>query len=144
LKPYKIDSLDMSIIELLEEDCSQTYNEIAEKTGKNIWTVRDRISLLKQREIIKGCRADIDYSKLGYGCRAVIGFNVPAEKIDDIVKFVKSQKRIKKLTVTTGERRFMIDLIGSDCAEIRDYARKVLPDYGIYDVDLEVVLDQIP
>ncbi|MHB8358566.1 MAG: Lrp/AsnC family transcriptional regulator [Thermoplasmataceae archaeon] len=144
MKPYKIDTLDLNIIEMLEEDCSLTYNEIAEKTGKTLWTVRDRMVLLRKRGIIRGCRADIDYSKLGYGCRALIGFNVPADKIDAIVSFVKTQKRIKRLIVTTGQRRFMIDIIGTGCAEIREYARKVLPDYGIYDVDLEVVLDQVP
>ena len=96
MKPYKIDTLDLNIIEMLEEDCSLTYNEIAEKTGKTLWTVRDRMVLLRKRGIIRGCRVDIDYSKLGYGCRALIGFNVPADKIDAIVSFVKTQKRIKK------------------------------------------------
>jgi DNA-binding Lrp family transcriptional regulator len=131
LKPFKIDALDLTIIEMLEKDCSLTYNEIAEKTGKNLWTVRDRMILLKKREIIRGCRA-------------LINFNVPADKIDALVSFIRTQQRIKKLTVTTGQRRFMIDIIGSDCAEIREYARKVLPAYGIYDIDLEVVLDQVP
>ena len=102
MKPYKIDTLDLNIIEMLEEDCSLTYNEIAEKTGKTLWTVRDRMVLLRKRGIIRGCRADIDYSKLGYGCRALIGFNVPADKIDAIVSFVKTQKRIRKLIVSEG------------------------------------------
>lgn len=144
MKPFKIDALDLTIVEMLEKDCSLTYNEIAEKTGKNLWTVRDRMILLKKREIIRGCRADVDYSKLGYGCRALIDFNVPADKIDALVSFIRTQQRIKKLTVTTGQRRFMIDVIGTNCAEIREYARKVLPAYGIYDIDLEVVLDQVP
>ena len=144
MKPFKIDALDLTIVEMLEKDCSLTYNEVAEKTGKNLWTVRDRMILLKKREIIRGCRADVDYSKLGYECRALIDFNVPADKIDALVSFIRTQQRIKKLTVTTGQRRFMIDVIGANCAEIREYARKVLPAYGIYDIDLEVVLDQVP
>ena len=144
MKPFKIDALDLTIVEMLEKDCSLTYNEIAEKTGKNLWTVRDRMILLKKREIIRGCRADVDYSKLGYECRALIDFNVPADKIDALVSFIRTQHRIKKLTMTTGQRRFMIDVIGTNCAEIREYARKVLPAYGIYDIDLEVVLDQVP
>ena len=48
MKPYKIDTLDLNIIEMLEEDCSLTYNEIAEKTGKTLWTVRDRMVLLRK------------------------------------------------------------------------------------------------
>ena len=141
---FKLDQLDLDIIDLLEENCSMTYNEVADKTGKNIWTVRDRIILLRQRGIIKSCRAEIDYGKLGLGCKAIIGFNVPAEKIDDFVEFTKKEKRIKKFIITTGSRRFHILVVGRECSEVRNYARKQLPDFGIYDVDFEVVLDEIP
>ena len=54
MKPFKLDQLDLDIIEIMEEDCSLTYNDIAERTGKNLWTVRDRMVLLKQRGIVKG------------------------------------------------------------------------------------------
>lgn len=144
MKPFKLDQLDLDIIEIMEEDCSLTYNDIAERTGKNLWTVRDRMVLLKQRGIVKGCRGDIDYTKLGMGCKAYISFNIPAEKIDEFVYFVKGEKRIKKLTITTGSRRFSIHIIGEECGEIRNYARKILPAFGVYDVDFEVILDEVP
>ncbi len=144
MKPFKLDQLDLDIIEIMEEDCSLTYNDIAERTGKNLWTVRDRMVLLKQRGIVKGCRGDIDYTKLGMGCKAYISFNIPAEKIDEFVSFVKGEKRIKKLTITTGSRRFSIHTIGEECGEIRNYARKILPAFGVYDVDFEVILDEVP
>ena len=144
MKPFKLDQLDLDIIEIMEEDCSLTYNDIAERTGKNLRTVRDRMVLLKQRGIVKGCRGDIDYTKLGMGCKAYISFNIPAEKIDEFVSFVKGEKRIKKLTITTGSRRFSIHIIGEECGEIRNYARKILPAFGVYDVDFEVILDEVP
>ena len=144
MKPFKLDQLDLDIIEIMEEDCSLTYNDIAERTGKNLWTVRDRMVLLKQRGIVKGCRGDIDYTKLGMGCKAYISFNIPAEKIDEFVSFVKGEKRIKKLTITTGSRRFSIHIIGEECGEIMNYARKILPAFGVYDVDFEVILDEVP
>lgn len=141
---FKLDQLDMEIIDLLEENCSLTYNEIADMTGKNLWTVRDRIILLRQRGVIKSCRAEIDYGKIGLGCKALISFNVPPERIDDFVEFTKKEKLIKKFVITTGSRRFHILMVGRECSEVRNYARKRLPDFGIYDVDFEVVLDEIP
>lgn len=145
MKPFKLDQLDMDIIELMEEDCSLTYNEVAEKTGKNLWTVRDRMILLRQRGIVKSCRADIDYGKLGLGCKAMIGFNVEPERIDEFIALVKKEKkRIKRFTITTGSRRFHIQMVGDDCGEVRNYARKILPQFGISDIDFEVVLDEIP
>ncbi|MCL4341798.1 MAG: Lrp/AsnC family transcriptional regulator [Candidatus Thermoplasmatota archaeon] len=144
MKPFKLDKLDMDIVNMIEEDCSLTYSEVAEKTGKNLWTVRDRITLLKQRGIIKACRADIDYGKLGLGCKAMISFNLPPEKIDDFVAFVKKEDKIKKFILTTGFRRFHVQIVGTECNEIRNYSRKILPQFGIYDIDFEVILDEIP
>ena len=144
MKPFKLDQLDYDILDILEEDCSLTYNEIALKTGKNIWTVRDRMALLKQRGIVKGCSAEIDYSKLGLKCKASISFNLPADKIDEFISLARKEKRIKKIFISTGSRRFTIHVMGEECGEIRDYARKFLPAFGIYDIDFEVILDEIP
>ncbi len=144
MKPFKLDQLDLDIIALLEEDCSLTYNEVAGKTDKSLWTVRDRMILLKQRGVIKSCRAEIDYGKLGLGCKAMISFNVPPERIDEFIVQVRKEKRIKKFMITTGSRRFHIQMVGDDCGEVRNYARKMLPQFGIFDIDFEVILDEIP
>ena len=144
MRAFKLDKLDYDILDIIEKDCTMTYNEIAKKTGKNLWTVRDRMNLLKQRGILKGCNANIDYSKIGLGCRAAINFNVPADRIDEFVEFAKKEKRIKKLIITTGARRFTIHIVGEECGEVRNYARALLPEFGIYDVDFEVILDEIP
>lgn len=144
MKPFKLDQLDLDIIALLEEDCSLTYNEVAGKTDKSLWTVRDRMILLKQRGVIKSCRAEIDYGKLGLGCKAMISFNVPPERIDEFILQVRKEKRIKKFMITTGSRRFHIQMVGDDCGEVRNYARKMLPQFGIFDIDFEVILDEIP
>ncbi len=144
MRSFKLDKLDYDILDIIEKDCTMTYNEIARKTGKNLWTVRDRMNLLKQRGILKGCNANIDYSKIGLGCKAVINFNVAADRIDEFVAFIKKEKRIKKLIITTGARRFTIHIVGEECSEVRNYARTLLPEFGIYDVDFEVILDEIP
>jgi len=142
-KKYKIDSLDLEIVEILESNCSATYDEISKRTGKNIWTVRDRVNLLRKREIIKGCRGIIDYGALGFHCEAIISFNLPPNRIDDSIAFFNKESRIKRVTVTSGQRRFSILVIGTDCSEIREYARTELPKFGIYDVDFEVILDEM-
>jgi len=143
MKSFTLDQLDQDIIDILEVDCSLTYEEIAGRTGKSIWTVRDRIILLKQRGVIEACRAKINYGKIGLGCRAAIGFNVPPEKIDEFIAQVRKEKRIKKFMITTGSRRFHIQMVGEECKEVRDYAKKILPKFDITDIDFEVILDEI-
>ena len=40
MKEFKLDQLDMDIIEFLGNNCTMTYEEISVKTGRSIWTVQ--------------------------------------------------------------------------------------------------------
>lgn len=141
MKEFRPDDLDFKIIGILEKDCSKTYREIAEESGRDLWMVRDRVVMLKKKGIVRKCKAEIDYPAVGLGCRALIVFNVPEENIDSFISFAKSTNEFKKLTIVTGQRRFYLEVVGKNCNGIREYARKTLPKFGIYDVVFEVVLD---
>jgi len=142
MKGLKLDKLNRDIIELLENDCTLTYQDIAKHLDKNLWTVRERIDNLKRKGVIKGCKAKIDYTMINLNCKAYLFFNIPLDKIDDFVKFAKSQKMVKKLTIISGERRFIAEIVGESCAYIRDYIKENFVQYGIYDTSLEIVLEE--
>lgn len=143
MKKFHPDSLDMEILQIMESDCTKSYREISEQLGKDIWTVRDRVTLLKKRKIIRKCCATINYPDLGLNCRALMMFNVPAEYIDPFVASVKSNPDIKRLIVATGERRFILEMVGKDCNEVREFARKNFSRYQVSDVAFEIVLDLV-
>lgn len=141
MRKFQPDALDVKILGLLEDNCTLGYREVADKLDKNIWNVRDRIIHLKEKGIIKGCRADINYVEMGLGCRALISLNVPAENIDRFISFIRSNDMFKRLTITTGMRRFHIEVVGKECNEVRLYAMKTFPDFKVQDVEFEVILD---
>ena len=141
MRKFQPDALDVKILELLEDNCNLGYREVADKLDKNIWNVRDRIIHLKEKGIIKGCRADINYVEMGLGCKALISLNVPAENIDRFISFIRSNDMFKRLTITTGMRRFHIEVVGKECNEVRLYAMKTFPDFKVQDVEFEVILD---
>lgn len=141
MRKFQPDALDAKIVELLEDNCSLGYREVADKLNKNIWNVRDRIIHLKEKGIIMGCRADINYTEMGFGCRALISLNVPAENIDRFISFTRSNDMFKRLTITTGMRRFHLEVVGRECNEVRLYAMKTFPDFKVQDVEFEVILD---
>ncbi|MCG1667103.1 MAG: Lrp/AsnC family transcriptional regulator [Thermoplasmata archaeon] len=142
MKVIKLDNLNLEILELLEEDCTLTYNDIAKALNKNIWTVRERIENLKRKGVIQGCKAKINYSMINLNCKAYLFFNIPPDKIDEFLKFAKSQKNIKRLTIISGERRFIAEIVGETCSQIRDYIKENFIEYGIYNTSLEIVLDE--
>ncbi len=141
MKEFRPDSLDFKVIKILEGDCSKTYREISEETGRDLWMIRDRVVMLKKKGIVGKCKAEINYPGVGLNCRALIMFNVPEENIDRFVSFAKSTQEFKRLIIATGQRRFYLEVVGENCNGIREYARKTLPGFGIYDVAFEVILD---
>ena len=138
-----IDDLDYKILNLLEEDCTQTYQEIAKKVNRNLWTVRDRIELMKMKGIIKRCRAVLDYKLMGYKCKAVLFFNIPTENMQEAIEFMKTQEMIKSVMIISGDKRFMVSIVGKDVNDIRNYILKNLIKFKIYNTKLDIVLDEI-
>ncbi len=78
---------------------------------------------------------------VGLNCRSLIIFNLPEDKIDSFLSFARSNSAFKRLSIATGQRRFYLEIVGKDCNEVREYARKTLPKYGVYDVIFEVIFD---
>ncbi len=142
MRKFQPDALDQKIVEILEGDCSLGYREVAEKLDKNIWNIRDRIIHLKEKGVVRGCRAEINYSEMGLGCRALISLNVPAQYIDPFISFVRSNGIFKRLIITTGMRRFHIEAVGEECNRVRLFAMKTFPDFKVEDVEFEVILDK--
>ncbi|MGC9145717.1 MAG: Lrp/AsnC family transcriptional regulator [Nitrososphaeria archaeon] len=141
-KPH-IDDLDYKILNLLEKDCTLTYQEIAKKVNRSLWTVRDRIELMKMKGVIKGCRGVLDYKLMGYSCKAVLFFNIPVENMQQAIEFMKTQEMIKSIMIISGDRRFMVTIVGKDVNEIRNYILKNLTKFKIYNTELDIVLDEI-
>ena len=60
-----MDDKDKQIIELLEQDSSQSTREISKKTRIPITTVHKRIKKLEAEKIIKRYTIELDYEKIG-------------------------------------------------------------------------------
>ncbi|MGC9191814.1 MAG: Lrp/AsnC family transcriptional regulator [Conexivisphaera sp.] len=137
-----LDELDYKILKLLEEDCTLTYKEVAEKVNRSLWTVRDRIELMKMNGVIRKCKAVLDYKKMGYMCKGILFFNIPAEHIERAVEFMRSQEAIKSIMIISGDRRFVITIVGRDASEVRNYVLKNLTRFKIYNTELDCVLEE--
>ncbi|MEM3196867.1 MAG: Lrp/AsnC family transcriptional regulator [Conexivisphaerales archaeon] len=142
VKVSVLDNLDIDILKLLEEDCTLTYQDIAGKLNRSLWTVRDRITLLKNRGVIKKCKGILDYSLMGYDCKAILLCNIPPNHIEEAIQFMKTQEEIKGITIITGDTRFIITIIGKKCNDIRNYIKRYITKFEIYNTELNIVLEE--
>ncbi|MGC8662029.1 MAG: Lrp/AsnC family transcriptional regulator [Nitrososphaeria archaeon] len=138
-----IDDLDYKILKLLEDDCTLTYQDVAKKVNRSLWTVRDRIELMKMNGVIRRCRAVLDYKLMGYSCKGVLFFNIPTEYIEEAMEFMKTQEMIKSIMIISGDKRFIVTIVGKDVNDVRNYILKNLTKFKIYNTELDIVLDEI-
>jgi len=122
-----IDDLDMRILGLLEEDCTLSYREIAERLRRSMWSVRDRIDAMRRRGVIRGCRGVIDYGLIGQRCTMAPSFNVHPDRVEEAERLLRGSGDVKDLLIKSGDRRFFAVIVGRECGELR---RRILNDMG--------------
>ncbi|WP_449436691.1 Lrp/AsnC family transcriptional regulator [Pedobacter steynii] len=65
MEPFKLDQTDIGILRLLQEDGKMPYKELAEKLGKSINPINERIKRLKTEGYISTTVALLDLQKIG-------------------------------------------------------------------------------
>jgi len=86
----KIDKIDFTILEMLEEDARISFREIARKLQVSPDTISKRFERLKEKAIIVDSTVVIDPAKIGYSFISRFGIDVkPAyssQVLDEIIK----------------------------------------------------------
>lgn len=75
-----MDSTDRKIVDLLQDDCRVTQQEIARQVGLSQPSVADRIRKLEEAKVIVGYVARVDPRALGHDITAFIGVSIEHPK----------------------------------------------------------------
>lgn len=138
-----IDEKDLEIIKMLENNARMPLTRIAEKVGMSDVAIRKRLKRLEDEGIIKGYRLRLDHSKLGYRARALIGFNVEASRLLEVIKALSELPEVKFLAVTSGDHMIIIDYWAKDNIELENFVNEVKAKYGVRDIMPSLVLEMI-
>jgi Lrp/AsnC family leucine-responsive transcriptional regulator len=142
MKEFKLDKLDNEIIKIMEEDCSLPYSEIAKRVNANMWTVRDRIELLKRRGVIEKCKGIINHAKMGLECDALLFVNVNPSKLSGMISFLRGNEKVKGVTIMTGQERIMINIVDETCMAVREFIQKELMKFEIELKEFNIILEK--
>jgi DNA-binding Lrp family transcriptional regulator len=86
----ELDDLDVKILAQLEEDSRVKLKKLARNLKTSITTVNNRIRKLRKEGVIKKFSAEVNYEKLGYEVKAIIGIAINKQ---DIIKLEKELSR---------------------------------------------------
>lgn len=130
-----LDDLDRKIIYALQQDARHTAaSEIAESLDVSARTVRNRITKLEERGIIRGYDVDVDYEAAGYQLHTLIVCTAPIHEREEVARQALEVPGVVAIReVMTGADNVHIEVVGTDGNDLSRIGR------DLYEVGLEVV-----
>jgi Lrp/AsnC family transcriptional regulator for asnA, asnC and gidA len=139
------DSLDIKILNVLTDDATQGYAQIAKKVKSPPTTVFQRIKRMKDREIIKKIVPLIDHNKLNYRVTAFIEISISdIKELDRISKELSRFDEVLDVHHTSGQNDILLKIKVRDNSELKDFeVEKVGSIKGIKSVSTIISLEAV-
>ncbi len=125
----KLDSKDLKMLKMLQENCRIAAKEIAKKIGSPISTVYAKIRRLEQSNIILGYRAILNAEKLGIGTTAFVlasvayrvpGVEKPLSQVE-IAKKIALFHEVQEVHIISGDWDLLIKVKARDVHEVGEF-----------------------
>ena len=141
---YKVDKVDLKILEILMQDAKKPYTEVAKRVFVSGGTVHVRMNKMEEAGIVEKNTLKVNYAKLGYDITAFIGVFLQKS---DLYDFVLSQlKEIPEVTnahYTTGNYSMFIRVHCKDTSHLKEVLHdKIQKVEGIERTDTMISLEE--
>ncbi len=137
-----IDETDRKIIAVLDRDASLTIKDVARRLGMNESTARKRITLLKEKKVIK-YYVQIDTLQMGLKTEASLGVDVEASSLLEAGKRFGEIPGVRMVFHTSGEHDFMLVVWTTDRESLSRIVDKVSAVDGVVKVLPSVLVERI-
>jgi len=128
-----MDHIDKTILRLLQEDSKISAKEISKETGSPINTIYSRIKKLEDSGIIKGYKAILDDTKMGFSTTAFILANADLSQVDlekypdySISAEIHKFPQVQEVFVVSGSWDYLIKVKGSTPTSLGEFVLKTL------------------
>ncbi|MHA1805448.1 MAG: Lrp/AsnC family transcriptional regulator [Promethearchaeota archaeon] len=103
-KGKELDEIDKDIIRILQENARTSYREIQEKLGISIGTIHNRITKLKENQIIEGYTLKLNNTKLGYKLTFLIRIQIDGKHTEEVLLELSKMPEVCSVFHTTGDQ----------------------------------------
>ena len=115
-----VDDLDLSIIQILEQDGRKNYTDIAKQLGVVEGTVRKRAKSLIDRKVIS-IRATPNPREIGFNVIAVMGIQVQISALRHVAKILESKPHVQWLSFVSGRYDLMAIVIQKSTEDLSKF-----------------------
>ncbi|MHA2398947.1 MAG: Lrp/AsnC family transcriptional regulator [Promethearchaeota archaeon] len=120
-----LDDIDRNILRILQENARTSYREIQDRLGISIGTIHNRISKLKNEEIIEGYTLRLNNVKLGYKLTFLIRINVDGKHTEEILDDIKDIPEVCSIFHTTGEQSAALICRFRESEDVHSFIREL-------------------
>lgn len=125
-KYMDLDSTDLDILRMLQEDSRMSYRNIANKLGLSVGTVHNRVKRLTQEGIIKSFSTILDPERLGFELTAIILMQVEGAYIVDVEERLSRSPQVIAVYDITGDFDIVIIAKFRGRGELNKFIKDVL------------------
>ena len=142
-----LDSFDLGILSLLQDDASLTNAALADGVNLSPSQCSRRRIALEEAGYITGYRAELDAAKLGYGVEAFTRVTLEAQAAttaDDIARFFNGLAEVQMVYTLTGDADYLIHVRVRSLDELATFVhRRLLPHPKVSQVRSDIVLQRL-
>jgi Lrp/AsnC family transcriptional regulator for asnA, asnC and gidA len=119
--PVQPDQIDIAIIRLLAQDARTSVRKLARAVGMSAPAVAERIGRLERAGVIRGYRAELDRSLLGFPLVVYVGV-VAVQGADQprVVGALRAMPEVEDVRIVTGPKDLLVRLRVRDHEHLRD------------------------
>ena len=144
---HPLDATDLRILQLLQQDARLTNKQIAERIGKSVTPVFERVRRLERQGFIQQYVAVLNSKMIGKGLVAYAHVQLCSHDQETITKFentVIQFSEVMECYRMAGEYDYLMNIVVKDMEEFNDFViRKLSLVYDIGTVQSYFVLDEM-
>jgi len=137
-----IKSSDLKLISYLRKNARRTLTEISKKTRIPISTLYDKLKLHEGNIILKHTTL-LDFSKLGFNCRANILLKTGRDERDKLASYLKAHPAINNLYKINNGFDFLAEGIFSHVKEMEDFLDELERNFPLEEKKTHYVIEDL-
>ena len=139
-----MDKIDRKILILLQRDCRQSVNDLADKVMLSTSACHRRVKLLEEKGVIKGYVAQLDGKKVGNLIEFFVEISLSSQKQDALEEFERAVGLVPNVLechLMSGQADYLLRVGAADTTQYeRVYRKEIAQLPGVSRIQSSLVL----
>ena len=140
-RTYEVDAHDLEILKELKRNARQSARELSKRLGMHPATVLQRMGRMETAGIIRGYRADLDLTSLGYEFMGVIEVTIAKGALLDVQREISRMHSVVWVYDVTGEFDSLVLVACKNRQQFSSLVKRILSLTHVTHTNTHVVLN---